>query len=164
MFPNEIRELSGGLRAAQKTEVRAGGLHKKAGCGKGRGGLQKRAALRPALSANQLIVQPALVCSPLARPVVQWFSKCSVRSTRAPREKPRGPASYSFVYVFIFINLLWGSVNHGKSRHGLHNTKNLRTPAVVQSAGPPFCAARQPTENSCFSFGNTALQPARPSV
>jgi len=35
---------------------------------------------------------------------------------------------------------------------------------VVQPAGPPFCAARQPAENSCFSFGNTALQPARPSV
>jgi len=26
------------------------------------------------------------------------FSKCSVRSTRAPREKPRGSASYSFTY------------------------------------------------------------------
>jgi len=35
---------------------------------------------------------------------------------------------------------------------------------VVQPAGPPFCAARQPAENSCFSFGNSALQPARPSV
>ena len=28
---------------------------------------------------------------------------------------------------------------------------------VVQPAGPPFCAARQPAENSCFLFGNTAL-------
>jgi len=35
---------------------------------------------------------------------------------------------------------------------------------VVQPAGPSFCAARQPAENSCFLFGNTALQPARPSV
>jgi len=26
------------------------------------------------------------------------FSKCSVRSPRAPREKPRGSASYSFTY------------------------------------------------------------------
>ena len=26
----------------------------------------------------------------------------------------------------------------------------------------PFCAASQPPENSRFSFGNTALQPARP--
>jgi len=34
----------------------------------------------------------------------------------------------------------------------------------VQPTGPPFCAAHQPVENSCFSFGNTALQPARPSV
>jgi len=33
---------------------------------------------------------------------------------------------------------------------------------VVQTAGPLFCAARQPVDNSCFSFGNTALQPARP--
>jgi len=31
----------------------------------------------------------------------------------------------------------------------------------VQSAGPHLCAARQPTENSCFSFGNMTLQPAR---
>jgi len=78
VFPNEKRELSAGWRAAQK-----GGP---AGCGKGRGGLQKRVARRP-----------ALICSPLAHP-------------------------------------------------------------VVQPAGPPFCAARQSAENSCFSFGNTALR------
>jgi len=38
--------------AAHKTEGRAGGLHEKggpSGCKKGRGGLQKRAALRPVL-------------------------------------------------------------------------------------------------------------------
>jgi len=29
---------------------------------------------------------------------------------------------------------------------------------VVQPAGSPFCAACQPLENSCFSFGNTALR------
>ena len=34
---------------------------------------------------------------------------------------------------------------------------------IVQPAGPPFCAARQTAENSCFSFGNTALQRARPA-
>jgi len=28
-----------------------------------------------------------------------------------------------FVFVFIFKNLLWGSVNYGQSLHGLHNTK-----------------------------------------
>jgi len=33
---------------------------------------------------------------------------------------------------------------------------------VAQPAGSPFCAAGQPAENLCFSFGNTALQPARP--
>jgi len=33
---------------------------------------------------------------------------------------------------------------------------------VVQPAGP-LCAARQPADISCFSFGNTALQPARPA-
>jgi len=58
------------------------------------------------------------------------FSKCSVRSPRAPREKPRGSASCSFTYAFIFRNLLWGSVNYGQSLHGLHNTISLRTPAV----------------------------------
>jgi len=35
-----------------------------------------------------------------------------------------------------------------------------QTRSVVQPAGPPFFTARQPMENSCFSFGNTALQPA----
>ena len=34
---------------------------------------------------------------------------------------------------------------------------------VVQPGAPPFCAARQPAEKSGFSFGNTALQPARPA-
>jgi len=58
------------------------------------------------------------------------FSKCSVRSPRAPREKPRGSASCSFTYVFIFRNLLWGSANYGQSLHGLHNTKSLRNPGL----------------------------------
>jgi len=31
--------------------------------------------------------------------------------------------------------------------------------SLVQPADPPFCAVGQPPENSCFSFGNTALQP-----
>jgi len=38
------------------------------------------------------------------------FSKCSVRSSRAPREKPRGSASPRSFFVFILRNLLWGSV------------------------------------------------------
>jgi len=58
------------------------------------------------------------------------FSKCSVRSPRAPREKPRGSASCSLTYVFIFRNFLWGSVNYGQSLHGLHNTKSLRNPEL----------------------------------
>ena len=33
---------------------------------------------------------------------------------------------------------------------------------VVQPASPLFYAARHPKDNSCFSFGNTALQPAGP--
>jgi len=57
------------------------------------------------------------------------FLKCSIRSPRAPQEKPRSSASCSFTYVFIFWSLLWGSVNYGQSLHGLHNTKSLRTPA-----------------------------------
>jgi len=35
-----------------------------------------------------------------------------------------------FFFVFIFRNLLWGSVNYGQSLHGLHNTKSLRTPGL----------------------------------
>jgi len=35
---------------------------------------------------------------------------------------------------------------------------------VVQPAGQPFCEARQPAENPCFSFGNMALQPAGPPL
>jgi len=53
------------------------------------------------------------------------------------RTEPQGSARETsglrelFVCLcFIFRNLLWGSVNHGQSRHGLHNTKNLRTPGV----------------------------------
>jgi len=109
LFPNGKGEFSAGWpAAAHKTEVRTGGLHKKggpSGCGKGRGGLQKKAALQPVLflsPASCAARQTALMCSPLAHP-------------------------------------------------------------LVQPAGPPCCAARQPAENSCFSFGNTALQPARPA-
>jgi len=36
-------------------------------------------------------------------------------------------------FVFIFRNLLWGSVNYGQSLHGLHNTKSLRTPDLHHS-------------------------------
>jgi len=39
-----------------------------------------------------------------------------------------------FFFVFIFRNLLWGSVNYGQSLHGLHNTKSLRTPDLVNKA------------------------------
>ena len=38
-----------------------------------------------------------------------------------------GFASYLFTFVFIFRNLLWGSVNNGQPLHGLHYTKRLRT-------------------------------------
>jgi len=54
-----------GGRAAQKCST--------AGCGKGRGGLQKIAALRPALFRIPALCAarwPTLMCSPLARPVV----------------------------------------------------------------------------------------------
>jgi len=36
------------------------------------------------------------------------FSKCSVRSPRAPQEKPRGSASCSFTYVF-FLEIYCGA-------------------------------------------------------
>jgi len=49
VFPNEKCELSAGCtedRRAGRQAAQKGGL---AGCGKGRGGLQKRVAIRPAL-------------------------------------------------------------------------------------------------------------------
>ena len=44
-----------------------------------------------------------------------------------------GSASYLVTFVFIFRNLLWGSVNNGQPLHGLHNTKRLRTTGLVHS-------------------------------
>ena len=35
-----------------------------------------------------------------------------------------------FFFVFLFINLLWGSVNNGQPLHELHNNKILRTPVL----------------------------------
>ena len=32
-----------------------------------------------------------------------------------------------FIFVFIFINLLWGSVDNSQPLHELHNNKSLRT-------------------------------------
>jgi len=65
IFPNEKRELAEGWWAAQKTEKDGlEGCTKKAVCGKGQGGLQKRAAFRPTLfcspacCAARLNVQP----------------------------------------------------------------------------------------------------------
>ena len=102
VFPNEKCKLSAGCtedrRAGRWAAQTSSGP---AGCGKGRGGLQKRAAFRPALFRSPAYCaahQPALMCSPLAR-------------------------------------------------------------SAVQPAGPPFCAACQPTENSCFSFGNAPSSP-----
>jgi len=43
------------------------------------------------------ILKGYMVNKRLGTPALEHrFSKCSVRSTRAPREKPRGSASYSF--------------------------------------------------------------------
>ena len=55
------------------------------------------------------------------------FSKCSVRSPRAPLKKPRVSASHSFTFLFYFRNLQRGSVNNGQPFQRLHNTKSLRT-------------------------------------
>jgi len=41
---------------------------------------------------------------------------------------------------------------------------NLLAHPFLQQACPPCCIVRLPAENSCFSTGNTVLQPARPSV
>jgi len=40
-------------------------------------------------------------------------------------------------FVFIFRNLLWGSVHYGQSLHRLHNTKSLRTPDLVNQPRTP---------------------------
>jgi len=74
-------------RAAQKTEGRAGGLHKKAvqrAVDKGVAGCKKGKPSSPPFSAAQLTVQPFLMCSPLARPVVQPASPpfCAARRAR----------------------------------------------------------------------------------
>jgi len=90
-------------RAPQKTEGRAGGLLKRAvrrDAEKDRLDRRKGKPSGPPFSAAQFNLQPASMCSPLARPVVQ----------------PAGPS----------------------------------------------CATRLPLENSCFSIGNMALQPAGP--
>jgi len=58
--PNEKREFSSGWQAAQKTEGRADGLHKRAG----------QAAEKDSPPACTF-PQPSLMCSPLAHPVVQ---------------------------------------------------------------------------------------------
>jgi len=36
-------------------------------------------------------------------------------------------------------------------------------PSCSTDCRPALCAARQPAENLCFSFGNTAFQSARPA-
>ena len=59
--------------------------------------------------------------------LVHRFSKCSVRSPRAPR----AIRSLIETLTFIFRNLLWDSLNYGQSLHGLHNTKSFRTPDIV---------------------------------
>jgi len=47
------------------------------------------------------------------------------------RERNLGaPQAIRLLSIFFFRNLLWGSVNHGQSLHGLHNTKSLRTPGI----------------------------------
>jgi len=82
-------------RAAQKTEGRAGGLLKRA---VRRDAEKDGPDCRKGKPSGQPFSAASLMCSPLARPVVQ----------------PAGPS----------------------------------------------CAARLPPENSCFTIGNTALQPS----
>jgi len=56
----------------------------------------------------------------------------------------------------------WAAEKGGPAeKGGLEMCRTLACP-VVQPASPPFCAARQPVENSCVSFGNMALQPTGP--
>jgi len=73
----QMEKLNFQRAAAHKTKGQAGGLHKKGGplgCGKGRGGLQKRTALRPILFRNppdRLNVQPTCPsCGAACRPTL----------------------------------------------------------------------------------------------
>ena len=56
------------------------------------------ASLRSSRQANPF-------CHPTTTRLNHRFSKCSVRSPRAPREKPRGSASSRGFFVFICRNL-----------------------------------------------------------
>jgi len=68
---------------------------------------------------------------------------------RAPREKPRGSVN-NVLFVFIFRNLLWGSVNYGQSLHGLHKTKRLRTPDLSDSYGRHFLSLYSWSSTLCL--------------
>jgi len=58
-------------------------------------------------------------------------------------------------FVFIFRNLLWGSVNYGQSLHVLHNTKSLRTPVLMYLARPFDFACKLQQR---FSMDNIDIQ------
>ena len=55
--------------------------------------------------------------------------------------------SNNVFFVFILINLLWGSVNNGQPLHELHNNKSLRTPALTDSHSCVFLAPCDGTES-----------------
>ena len=92
----------------------------------------------------------------------------SIGSQSAPRENPIGSASYLFTFVYIFRNLLWGSVNNGQPLHGLHNTKRLRTTALQHCNKIPSLRKNRKTITitSCKNefTENISLKITRPNV
>ena len=113
VFPNEKCELSAGCtddrRAGRRPALKGGGP---AGCGKGRGGPQKRAALRP-----------ASVCSPLARPSVQLASPRKIHvfhlETR-PSSPPDPPALRLVLSIIIpYINKELGNLEYNISQNNV---------------------------------------------
>jgi len=52
---------------------------------------------------------------------------------------------------------LWPTLFCSPAYCATHLNMQPTGPSCSAACRPPYCAARQPTENSCFSFGNMAL-------
>jgi len=115
----------------------------------------------------------ALLCSPPARPVVQPAGPpcCAVRSVVQPAGPPyaaRFLVQPSGALCCAVRLLVQPSVALCRAARPLVQPVGSLSCAGrpnVQLAGPSVLARPlvQPAENSCFSIGNTALQPARPA-
>ena len=136
----------------------------------------------PLCCAARPVVQLAFICSPPARPVVQPAGTylCAARRSALVCSPPVRiyvqPAGTYFCAARrpallcspLFSAALRRALSCGPpARPLVHPVGSLSCAdrPNVQLAGPPVLARFlvQPAENSCFSIGNTALQPARPA-